>query len=436
MFLLHQNSAETVDSGLDIFSVPPTQTSIESGGYVEYFPLATLDRSTNIEFNILNKSGSEYFDLSNTYLSVRAKIVQGNGDAITAAAKCAPVNNWIHALFSQIDVHFNGVLVTPSENTYPYKAYMETLLTYDAGAKESQLTAGMFHKDTAHQMNSIENNAGMTKRQNRAANSKEVDMVGRVHCDVMSMNRYLINGVDVKLRFVKSKDTFNIFSLDTVNDYKTEITHMSLFVRKCSLNPSVLLAQERMLAGGSTAKYPLKRVTVRPYAIPTGSLTYTADNLFPSQLPNRVIIGLLESDAFNGVFNKNPFDFKHFNLNFISLYVNGRQVPRTPIQPDFRNKRYARAFYSLFSELGLANKNEGNALTLEDFEGGNAFYTFDLSPSVLDGNQIELIKAGSVRLELKFGEVLTGPTHVLVYGESDSLIEITKGREVVTDYTG
>ena len=46
-----------------------------------------------------------------------------------------------------------------------------------------------------------------------------------------------------------------------------------------------------------------------------------------------------------------------------------------------------------------------------------------------------MIKAGSVRLELKFGEVLTGPTHVLVYGESDSLIEITKGREVLTDYT-
>ena len=40
-----------------------------------------------------------------------------------------------------------------------------------------------------------------------------------------------------------------------------------------------------------------------------------------------------------------------------------------------------------------------------------------------------------IRLELKFGEALTGAAHVLVYGESDSLIEITKGREVVTDYT-
>ena len=60
---------------------------------MEYFPLATLDRSTNIEFNILNKSGSEYLDLSNTFLSVRAKIVQGDGGANVPAAKCAPVNN-------------------------------------------------------------------------------------------------------------------------------------------------------------------------------------------------------------------------------------------------------------------------------------------------------------------------------------------------------
>ena len=129
---------------------------------------------------ILNKRGSEYFYLSNTYLSIRAKIVQGNGGAITAAANCAPVKYWIHSLFSQLNVHFNAVLVTPSKNTYLYKAYMETLLTYDAGAKQCQLMAGMFHKDMANQMNTFENE-GMTKRQNRAANSVELDMVGRVH---------------------------------------------------------------------------------------------------------------------------------------------------------------------------------------------------------------------------------------------------------------
>ena len=88
-----------------------------------------------------------------------------DGTNLPVGSKCAPVNNWIHSLFSQIDVHLNGVLVTWSENTYSYKAYMESLLTYDSGAKESQLTAGMFYKDTAHRMNHFDNNFGMKKRQ-------------------------------------------------------------------------------------------------------------------------------------------------------------------------------------------------------------------------------------------------------------------------------
>lgn len=434
MSLLHQNSAESVDSGLDIFSVPPTQTSIESGGYAEYFPLAVLSQSTNIEFNILNKNGSEYLDLSNTFLSVRAKIVKDDGTNIAAGAKCAPINNWIHSMFSQVDIHLNGTLVTPSENTYPYKAYIENLLTYDGESKRSQLSAGIFYKDTSHKMDMIEGNDGMQQRQSCAAESREVDMVGRLHCDIMNMNRYIINGVDVKLRLVKSKDAFNIFALDA-NVYKTVITHVSVFVRKCTLNPSALLAHARILNGGGTAKYPLKRVTVRPYSIPAGSLGATQDNLFLSQLPNRIIVGLVDSDAYSGRFGKNPFNFKHFNLSHISLYINGNQHPRTPIQPNFKEKRFARSFYSLFSELGIGNKNEGNDLEMTEFDGGYTLYAFDLSPSILDGNQIELVKSGSVRLEMKFDEALAEAVHVLVYAELDSMIEITKGREIVTDYT-
>ena len=276
MSLLHQNSAETIDSGLDIFSIPPTQTSIESGGYVEYFPLAVLDQATNIEFNILNKNGAEYLDLSNTFISIRAKIVRSDGKSLDDTDACAPVNNWVHSLFSQVDISLNGTMVTASENTYPYKAYLEKLLTYDSGAKQSQLSAGMFYKDTAHKMDELSGNDGMKKRQKRAANSNEIDMIGRLHCDIMNMNRYILNGVDVKLRLIKSKDAFNIF-VPSVSQaqYKTIITHISIFVRKCTLNPSALLAHSRILNGNTTAKYPLKRVSVKPYSIPVGSLSST-----------------------------------------------------------------------------------------------------------------------------------------------------------------
>ena len=78
-------------------------------------------------------------------------------------------------------------------------------MTYGAGAKQSQLSAGMFYKDTAHKKDHLKGNAGMKKRQSRAAQSHEIDMIGRLHCDIMNMNRYLLNWVDENYAWLNRK---------------------------------------------------------------------------------------------------------------------------------------------------------------------------------------------------------------------------------------
>ena len=56
-----------VKSELDLFAVPPTQTSIEGGRWVEYQPLTSLDSGGPIEF-VMPGTGDAYLDLANTYL--------------------------------------------------------------------------------------------------------------------------------------------------------------------------------------------------------------------------------------------------------------------------------------------------------------------------------------------------------------------------------
>jgi len=46
----------------------------------------------------------------------------------------------MHSLFWQVDISLNGTQVTATTNTYPYRAMMETLLSYGDDAKKSQLT--------------------------------------------------------------------------------------------------------------------------------------------------------------------------------------------------------------------------------------------------------------------------------------------------------
>ena len=96
MAFVHRQSCEGVKSELDLFAVPPTQISFEEGGWIEHQPLTSLDSGGPIEL-ILPRTGDAYLDLANTYLLVRAKIVNRNGTDIVADTPVAPVNKWLHS---------------------------------------------------------------------------------------------------------------------------------------------------------------------------------------------------------------------------------------------------------------------------------------------------------------------------------------------------
>ena len=71
-------------------------------------------------------TGYAYLDLANTYLLIRAKVVRGVGTDLAADTPVPPANNWLHYLFSQVDVYLNDTPVTPSSNTYPFGANVDT----------------------------------------------------------------------------------------------------------------------------------------------------------------------------------------------------------------------------------------------------------------------------------------------------------------------
>ena len=98
-------------------------------------------------------------------------------------------------------------VVTPSSNTYPFRSYVETLLSYGAEAKKTQLISQLWCKDTAgHVEGTIVNagNLGLVERGRYLAESRAVDMMGRLHVDLFLQDRFLLNGVDVKIRLVRS----------------------------------------------------------------------------------------------------------------------------------------------------------------------------------------------------------------------------------------
>lgn len=285
MAFITSHKSPTVKTELDLFAVPPTQTSVESGSIQCYRPVSALTDTSPIEF-IIPPSSEEYLDLAHTTLHLNVRIVN-----ILANQNVAPVNNFLHSMFSQVDVFLNQRNICPPTSHYSYRSYLECLLNYGTDAKNTHLQNSMWYKDTAGRMDTIvrqdENdvnvNAGFEKRKRLAEGGRTFELYGHLHCDLFNQNKYLINGVEVAIRLVKEKPTFCLMS-DMAASF--EITEANLFVRKVRINPSILVAHARTLAI-CPARYPITRVEIKTVTIATGIQSKTVDNLFIGQLPKR-----------------------------------------------------------------------------------------------------------------------------------------------------
>ena len=72
---------------------------------------------------------------------------------------------------------------------------------------------------------------------------KTFDMICGIHADIFNQNRYMINGVTLKIRMSISKDKFVLMGTENV-EYMIEILSAKLLMRKLKIAPSLALAHE------------------------------------------------------------------------------------------------------------------------------------------------------------------------------------------------
>ena len=135
-----------------------------------------------------------------------------------------------------------------------------------------------------------------------------------------------------------------------------------------------------------------------------------------------------------GAFGQNPFNFKHFSLNEIALYLDGQQHSIKPLAMNFAAHQFIHAYKGLFTGTGKENRDEGNCISRTDFENGYALYAFDVSPDLGEDDHFNLTRQGGVRVDLKFTDALPNTVTVIAYAEFENVIEIDRNRNVVFDF--
>jgi len=157
-------------------------TSVERIYYDEQRSASQLSGNAPIEFNIAAQNSLEYIDLKRSKIYVKARIKHANGDSLKPIEYVGPINNFLHSMFSQVDVTLQNKLITSTTTHYPYKVMIQNLLYYGTDAKKSQLTSQLYLKDVAGQYdnNDIQNgtNASLCSRSLCFTQSQTCDMEG------------------------------------------------------------------------------------------------------------------------------------------------------------------------------------------------------------------------------------------------------------------
>ena len=150
-----------------------------------------------------------------------------------------------------------------------------------------------------------------------AAQSNQIDIMRRLHVDLSIQNRYLLIEVEVRLQLIWPKNNFYLHG--HAAEFKVSLKKVVLFVHKVKPNSSTQLAHTKALQPATT-KYPLRRVRIKSFIVPMENQSITKKSLFLGQLPTRIVIAVVKNDAYNGAIHKSPFNFKHNNINFITIY--------------------------------------------------------------------------------------------------------------------
>jgi len=430
--------ALSVSSEFDIFAQKPVQTSVQETIETIYRPIASVDQS-DLEF-LIPAEHDTYIDL-NIKLYVRGKLTAADGKDLDSTDFTATANNLLHSLFTQCSITLNGTTITPTSDLYQYRSYLETLLTYGRDASTSHLTNSFWYLDSGDLQacdptESEPTNTGFVARWNRIKQSKEVQLIGRLHSDICNVVPYLLPGVKLQIKLTKGKRAFYLMSTKADSTTKFQFHEAYLIVNRIRPNPSYLIAHNTALAKGALARYNLTRVELKTFTFSPGPKSLSVDNAVLGQLPKRLLFTMIKNKDFTGSLDSNPFYFNHFNLNHFTLYYNGKPIPSEGLPLDMSHEKTSvLAYNTLFEGSGIRHSNAGLQVTHRMFIAGYFMLLFDLTPDrAASEGHISLPDQGNIRLELRFDKPLSEAITCLLYLEYDNCVRIDQLRTVSADF--
>ena len=388
---LNAQEHEYFAHSLDVFDQPKTESKLLDGKDVFYNPISTITDDGPYEF-LINRDLECHFYLPRTRLHGAFKIVKADGNDISDQDDVSIANLMCHNLFKQVELYVNGTQVVDlSSPTYPWKAFLETYLSYSSNVKNTSLQSSLFHDDEAHPWPpkfKKADGSDLQERNKLIEKSKQCFFVTPIHIDFFNSERMLPPLIDLKLRFTRANQNFGIISPDNAM-YKIKLVDLKLEMRKVLADIETRKQFEvQLMRNPAIFPYPMSKI--RMHTLSRGITSQNLQNIVSGRLPRTIIIGLLHTESYSGSTKFNPFYFHHFDLNYLCLRINGQNYPSQPFKPNWDTGNFMREYRHTIDSCGIAHDNISNGLTPKLFANSKTIYCFDLSPDVCNGEHLHI----------------------------------------------
>ena len=436
MSLIDNDSCLCVNSTLDLFSVPPTNTTSDKSFYSKTYPINTLSQGGPIEFAIKSNK-QDYIYLGDSFIQLTLKILKTDGTAPAAPApqaaipddsKVFPVNYLPAALFKDVQVHIDNKLIAGCNNLYPYKSFIEFILSYQTPVLETFGAICGFHKDNRsfNEVTTFDaaHNTGAKKRFEATQYGKSFQMYSKIHNDLFAQGKYFPGDIDMKIKFLRNESVFALMAHED-SDYKISIEDAILYVKRSTLHETFLNELAQFRSNQKFMKYPFKRCEVK-YSTQSPNKSILQENRLISndELPKRIILGLVDSRGFDGHLKHNPFYFQNFNVTDIVLQKGEDVTPFHEMKLDYENDKYYEAYVSLLYGTGRLFRNEALSITPAEFKNGFCLYCFDLSKSGPNSGTFELNESGTIHVTATLKTPVNHAIVMVFYLEYDSMLSV------------
>jgi hypothetical protein len=441
---------DVISHATDVFKPIAQEVSMTGSTTLSVRPVS-LNQAGPYEFRITQK-GHQYIKLNATRMLLRFKIVRADGTDIVAADGVGVCNLFPNSFFKTIEVEIGGKIIPALQNTHAnYKAYLETILSYGFEAKTTHLRASMFHMDEADAFEDLKYhvdsktlntvNDGLRRRREMLCLSRVNDAVFPIHCDFFNTDKLLPPGVDLTLKFTRESEKFLFMYPATTSNatktFKIQILDMKLMVKYVSVAPAIIDNHMRQILT-QPILLPMKKTEIKSYSFAPTLTNIRIDSMYFNSLPKTLIVGMVATESYNGDTGTNPYNFQHFNVNYVQITHNGKQIPSEAYTPDFSENttRFAIEYRGFYDNIGIGTDNLGTSISPDLYKAGCTLFAWDLTPDSCNGFHWHKMEAGgAIDLDLRFSKGLEKSITVLVFGVFDGLVAINKDMDVEVTFS-